>query len=190
MGNSQAVNLVKDIKILDEQIVPHSNQSVTVIIGESDGNRTLELQVKRPLHFEKMVTFLTNDIAYAPKLSIKPSNSLRNLLINIKNGWLNAYSDLSSPVKYQTPVFDIRCIEPNNIVHLMMHAIPFCLQPDISSPIIIGNNVWIGRGCIVLHGSVIEDDVIVAANSVVKGHLIKGYIYGGSPAKILKKRNN
>lgn len=128
MGNSQHVNLVKDIKILGEQIVPHSNQSVTVIIGEPDGNRTLELQVKRPVHFDKMITLQINGIVCAARLALKPFNSLRNLLINIKNGWLNAYSDLSRPVKYQTPVFDLRCIEPNNIVHLMMHAIPFCLH--------------------------------------------------------------
>lgn len=128
MGNSQHVNLVKDIKILDEQIVPHSNQSVTVIIGEPDGNRIVELQVKRPVHFEKMVTFQIDDIAHAPKLDFKPINSLRNLLINIRNGLLNAYSALSRPVQYQTPVFDVRCHEPNNIVHLMMHVIPFCLH--------------------------------------------------------------
>ncbi len=128
MGNNQPVNLVKDIKILDEQTVPHANQSVTIIIGEPDGNRTLELQVKRPVHFEKMVTFQINDIVCAPKLSVRPVNSIRNLLINIRNTWLNAYSALSRPVEYQDPVFDVRCHEPNNIVHLMMHVIPFCLH--------------------------------------------------------------
>jgi hypothetical protein len=128
MGDNQAVNLVKDIKILDEQIVPHASQSVTVIIGEADGNRIVELQVKRPVHFEKMVTFQIDNISRAPKLGIKPINSLRNLLVNIRNTLLNAYSALSRPVKYQDPVFDVRCHEPNNIVHLMMHVIPFCLH--------------------------------------------------------------
>ena len=128
MANSQHANLIKDIQVLDEQVLPHSNQSVTVIIGQPDGNRTLELQVKRPVHFDKMVTFLINDTASAPKLSVKPLSNLRNVLISIKNIWLNAYAKLSRPVTYQAPVFDIRSIEPNNIAHLMMHAIPFCLH--------------------------------------------------------------
>jgi acetyltransferase-like isoleucine patch superfamily enzyme len=66
-------------------------------------------------------------------------------------------------------------------------AIPYCLQPDKSDKISIGNNVWIGRGCIILPGTIIEDGVIIAANSVVKGFLNKDCIYGGTPVKLLKK---
>jgi len=45
-------------------------------------------------------------------------------------------------------------------------------QPgDKSEKIMIGSNVWIGRGSIILPGSVIEDGVIIGAHSVVKGHL-------------------
>ena len=58
--------------------------------------------------------------------------------------------------------------------------------PDIVAPIKIGNNVWIGRGCIILPGTVIEDNVIIAANSVVKGYFKSGSIYGGLPAKFIK----
>ena len=58
---------------------------------------------------------------------------------------------------------------------------------DIMEPITIGNNVWIGRGCLVLPGTVIEDNVVVAANSVVKGILKKNSMYGGSPAKFIKE---
>jgi virginiamycin A acetyltransferase len=61
--------------------------------------------------------------------------------------------------------------------------------PDISSPIVIGDDVWIGRGCIILGGTVIEQGVVVAANSVVKGHLEKYSIYGGIPAHFIKQRN-
>lgn len=53
--------------------------------------------------------------------------------------------------------------------------------------ITIGNDVWLGCGVRILSGTVIEDRVIVAAGAVVKGHLESGYIYGGVPAKRLKK---
>ncbi|MEO5891104.1 MAG: acyltransferase [Ferruginibacter sp.] len=59
---------------------------------------------------------------------------------------------------------------------------------DISSPIIIADDVWIGRGCIIMGGTVIETGVVVAANSVVKGRLEKYGIYGGTPAHLIKER--
>ncbi len=47
----------------------------------------------------------------------------------------------------------------------------------------IGNNVFIGAQCTILPGTIVEDNVVVAANSVVKGRLEGGFIYGGSPVK-------
>ena len=64
--------------------------------------------------------------------------------------------------------------------------LPYCMQEDKSEKIMIGNNVWIGRGCIVLPGSVIEDGVIVGANSVVKGTLKGNCLYAGNPVKLIK----
>lgn len=51
----------------------------------------------------------------------------------------------------------------------------------------IGNNVFIGAQCVILPGTVINDNVVVAANSVVKGILESGFLYAGSPAKPVKK---
>lgn len=51
----------------------------------------------------------------------------------------------------------------------------------------IGNNVFIGAQCVILPGTTIGDNVVVAANSVVKGHLNSGFLYAGSPAKPVKK---
>ncbi len=51
----------------------------------------------------------------------------------------------------------------------------------------IGNNVVIGTHSIILPGTEIGDNVFVAANSVVKGTLESGWMYGGSPCKPIKK---
>jgi len=51
----------------------------------------------------------------------------------------------------------------------------------------IGNNVLIGANCVVLPNTVIEDDVVIGANSTIKGHLKKGCLYGGNPVKKIKK---
>ena len=63
---------------------------------------------------------------------------------------------------------------------------PLGYLDDIIAPIIIGNNVWIGRGCIVLPGSIIGNNVIIAANAVVKGVCIDNGLYGGCPAKLIR----
>jgi len=54
--------------------------------------------------------------------------------------------------------------------------------------VVIGNNVWIGRGCLITEGTVIEDGVVLAANSVAKGRLLSNQIYGGCPARLIKPR--
>lgn len=50
----------------------------------------------------------------------------------------------------------------------------------------IGSNVWLGRGVMVLKDSVIGDNSIVAAGSVVTKKFIENKILGGVPAKVIK----
>ena len=57
---------------------------------------------------------------------------------------------------------------------------------DIRQSVSIGNNVWIGRGCLIMPGTVVNDNVIIAANSVVKGICQPNSVYGGCPAKLIK----
>jgi len=57
----------------------------------------------------------------------------------------------------------------------------------ISRDIKIGNGVWIGYGSIILGGVEIEDGAIIAAGSVVNKSVPKDTIYGGVPAKEIKK---
>jgi acetyltransferase-like isoleucine patch superfamily enzyme len=56
-----------------------------------------------------------------------------------------------------------------------------------SKPIIIGDNVWIGAGCIILPGVTIGDGSIVAAGSVVIKSIPENSIYGGNPAQFIRK---
>lgn len=52
-------------------------------------------------------------------------------------------------------------------------------------PVRIGNNVFIGMNSTILPGVVIEDDVIIAAGSVIVKSVPKGSIVGGNPARII-----
>ena len=51
-----------------------------------------------------------------------------------------------------------------------------------TDPIVIGANVWIGAGAIILKGAVIEDNCVIAAGSVVKGKVESNNI-------MIQKRN-
>ena len=52
-----------------------------------------------------------------------------------------------------------------------------------TTPITIGDNVWLSNGVMILRGSNIQDNVVVGALSLVSGKLEKGYLYMGTPAK-------
>lgn len=52
----------------------------------------------------------------------------------------------------------------------------------------IGNDVWIGRGVTVLKGVTIADGVVIAANALVNKSIPPYEIWGGVPAKFIKKR--
>jgi chloramphenicol O-acetyltransferase type B len=53
---------------------------------------------------------------------------------------------------------------------------------------IIGNDVWIGHGAIIIAGTTIHDGSIVAAGSVVTKDVKPYSIVGGNPAKLIKAR--
>ena len=54
-------------------------------------------------------------------------------------------------------------------------------------PIHIGKKVWIGSGAIVLPGVTIGDNSVIAAGSVVTKDVPENSVYGGNPAKLIKK---
>ena len=55
-------------------------------------------------------------------------------------------------------------------------------------PITIGNSVFIGSNAIIMPGVIIEDEVIIAAGSVVTKSVPRGKLVGGNPAKFIKNR--
>lgn len=59
-----------------------------------------------------------------------------------------------------------------------------------TSPVLIGNNVWIGEGAVIQMGVEIGDGSIIGANSVVTKSIPSNVIVGGIPAHIIKKYND
>jgi acetyltransferase-like isoleucine patch superfamily enzyme len=57
------------------------------------------------------------------------------------------------------------------------------------SPSIIKDDVWIGCGCRILGGVEISSRVIIAAGAVVNKNCEPDALYGGIPARLIKKIN-
>lgn len=81
-------------------------------------------------------------------------------------------------------VIDNACIGKNCRIGIGVKIVG--KSPFIEVPI-IGNNVFIGPGAVIVGPVIIEDDVIIAPNSVVTKSIRKGSIIGGIPAKIIGK---
>lgn len=86
-------------------------------------------------------------------------------------------------------------IGPNSTIITENHRfhdpeIAIRLQGTERKGVVIGKNVWIGCGCTVLDGVKIGDNAIIAAGAVVVSDVPPYTIFGGIPAKLIKRRDS
>ncbi|MGN6527485.1 MAG: acyltransferase [Burkholderiaceae bacterium] len=74
--------------------------------------------------------------------------------------------------------------------HSMAPGAPMIDQDWAESPhsIVVGDDVWIGAGVTVLPGATIGDGAVIAAGAVVRGQVPAGEVWGGVPARFIRKR--
>jgi len=65
-------------------------------------------------------------------------------------------------------------------------SVPTAQNGFDTSPITIGDNVWIGAKATITKGVTIGDNAVIAAGAVVTSDIPPGSVAGGIPAKILK----
>lgn len=65
---------------------------------------------------------------------------------------------------------------------------PMRLQPGVPGDIVVGEDVWLGAGAVVLKGVTIGDGAVIAAGAVVAADVEPNAIVGGVPARLLKHR--
>lgn len=61
-------------------------------------------------------------------------------------------------------------------------------QLPFKGDIVVGNDVWLGRGCVVMPGVKIGDGAIIGAYSIVTRDVEPYTVVGGNPARFIKKR--
>lgn len=65
---------------------------------------------------------------------------------------------------------------------------PIVDQPWDGDGVVVGDDVWVGAGAVLLPGARLGDGVVVAANAVVRGVVEPGAIVGGLPARVIGRR--
>lgn len=78
-----------------------------------------------------------------------------------------------------------RFIDHNHGVEL---GTPMKDQPEVSAPIHVGSDVWIGVHCVILKGVSIGEGAIIAAGSIVTKSVAPYSIVGGVPARFIRSR--
>ena len=58
--------------------------------------------------------------------------------------------------------------------------------PELASPVVIGNNVWIGGGSIICAGVTISDNTTIGAGSVVVKNIPANVVAVGNPCRVIK----
>ncbi|GAM59552.1 O-acetyltransferase [Vibrio ishigakensis] len=60
-------------------------------------------------------------------------------------------------------------------------------QPHEIKEVSIGRNSFIGYGAVILPGTILGEQCVVGANSVVRGKFPSFAVIAGNPAKIIKR---
>ena len=80
-----------------------------------------------------------------------------------------------------------RCQIANNVVIVDHdHAGSENWGSYVETPVIIGNDVWIGAGATILRGTIIGDKAVIGAGSIVKGNVPSGKVYYQKRETIIK----
>ncbi len=80
-----------------------------------------------------------------------------------------------------------RCQIANNVVIVDHdHAGSEDWGSYVETPVIIGNDVWIGAGAVILRGSVISDRAVIGAGSIVRGEVPAGAVFYQKRENVVK----
>lgn len=116
-------------------------------------------------------------IGYARKIGVKIGNNCR--LIDVSFGSEPYMIEIGNHVS----ISNARLITHDGGVWVFREAEP---EIDLFGKIIIGNNVFIGSGAIIMPGVTIGDNVVIGAGSVVTRDVPSDSVVAGVPAKLIK----
>jgi maltose O-acetyltransferase len=83
-------------------------------------------------------------------------------------------------------------VGPSTQFYTASHSLDFNKRREWETyckPIIVEDDVWVGGNCVINQGVTIGARSVIAANSVVNSDVPADCLYGGTPAKLIRRLN-
>ncbi|WP_053062535.1 acyltransferase [Photobacterium aquae] len=128
--------------------------------------------------YDKIYKVISHPNQYAKKVGVKLGN---NIQLNTKSFGSEPYLITLGDDLYTSA--NVTFITHDGSVNVLRNLYEECDDVDLIKPIKVGNNVFLGFGVVILPGATIGDNVIVGANSLVKGTLKENCVYAGNPIR-------
>lgn len=145
-------------------------------IGKSCARQLLAVEVTVKVEQNKNATLCVG----------KGFRARRNVELNARSGCLsignNVFFNSGCIVtaRESISIGDGTIFGPYVVIYDHDHAVTDGVIEDncfVSAPISVGNNVWVGAGSVILKGTTIGDNCIIAAGSVVRGDVPAGTVF-------------
>lgn len=103
-------------------------QTVTVHYFQSGIYRQTTIGIPRPkTYFDKLIVACVQETLPAMPMPSVQIRSVRGAARYAYHASRRVTAQVSKPRRFDSPVLDLRAISPNNMAHLLLDAIPYCL---------------------------------------------------------------
>lgn len=166
----KAKNLVRDYNVLDSEDLEKKDR----VLSELLGGRGKNLWITPPFYVD-----YGNNIYFGDNCEVNMNCTfLDDNVIRIGDNALIAPNVQIYTAFHPTNAFE-RFGAPRED-----GSFAFCKTQ--TAPVIIGNNVWIGGGAILMPGVTIGDNVVIGAGSVVTRDIPSNKIAYGNPCRVIR----
>ena len=124
---------------------------------------------------------ITDPVGYAKRIGVKFGDDCRFISLSFATFGSEPY--LIRLGNHVTVTEGVRFITHDGGVWIFRHTHP---DIDVFGKIVVGNNVFIGAGAIIMPGVTIGDHSVIGAGAVVTHDIPSGYVAVGVPAKPVK----
>ena len=178
-GNNGEYTLIGDYKTITEAIDPIKDKITDMYVENTARNSAIP-----------MVDMLNIDAR------IEPGAIIRDMVTIEKNAvvMMGAVINIGAVIGEGTMVDMNAVVGARGILGKNVHlgacsVVAGVLEPPSATPVIVEDDVLIGANCVILEGVRIGKSAVVAAGSVVTKDVEPGAVVAGSPAKVVKMKD-